>query len=71
MTLAELKESVDKACEYAPEATVEIWYKQKMYRVGRTSQSQLLGSLFIEVGELAYNGGMGRREKAENDADSL
>lgn len=55
MKISEFKSIIDKANEYNPNGEVEIHYAKKAYKLGRISQSGILGNLYIEVGDLVFD----------------
>lgn len=55
MKISDLKKIIDEAYKYAPEAGIEVAFKRKTYELARISQSGILGSLYIEVGEVIWD----------------
>lgn len=57
MTLKELKSVIDQAVERAGEcdAKVEVWYKNKGYRIARVGQFGLIPDVTITIGEKIFD----------------
>lgn len=57
MKLKELKLAIDKAVEYAGDCDVdvEVWYKNKGYRIGQIGQFGVIPDVVITIGEKIYD----------------
>lgn len=57
MKLKELKAAIDKAVEHAGDcdADVEVWYKNKGYRIARIGQFGIVPTVTITVGEKVFD----------------